>query len=47
MNALNWLYGMDLSDHADFWMGIVLLLIPTAIMFLLTSWILTHKLNLE
>ena len=47
MNALNWLYGMDLSDHADYWLGILLLLIPTAVMFLLTSLILEHKLNLE
>ena len=47
MNALNWLYGMDLGDHAGYWLGILLLLIPTAVMFLLTSWILKHKLNLE
>lgn len=38
---------MDLSDHAGYWLGILLLLIPTVIMFLLTSWILKHKLNLE
>ena len=47
MDMMNWLYGMDLSDHAGYWLGILLLLIPTVIMFLLTSWILKHKLNLE
>lgn len=47
IDALYWLYGMDLGNHAGYWLGIFLLLIPTAIMFLLTSWILTHKLNLE
>ena len=47
MDALNWLYGMDLSSHLGYWLGILLLLIPTVLMFLVTSYILKNKLNLE
>ena len=47
MDMMIRLYVMDLSDHAGYWLGILLLLIPTVIMFLLTSWILKLKLNLE
>ena len=47
MDALNWLYGMNLSSHLGYWLGILLLLIPTVLMFLVTSYILKNKLNLE
>ena len=47
MDALNWLYGMDLSSHLGYWLGILLLLIPTVLMFLVTRYILKNKLNLE
>lgn len=38
---------LSFSGHAGFWVGIVLLLIPSVVMFLATSYILKNRLNLE
>lgn len=35
------------GGHTGFWVGIVLLLIPAVLMFLATSYLLKHRLNLE
>ena len=38
---------LSFSGHAGFWVGIVLMLIPSVVMFLTTSYILKNRLNLE
>ena len=35
------------GGHTGFWVGITLLLIPAVLMFLATSYLLKHRLNLE
>lgn len=42
---MNW--ALNLDGHLSLWAGIALLLIPTVLMFLGTSYILKNKLNLE
>ena len=42
-----WLAGLPVNSHGELWISIGLTLIPVVLMFLATSWILTHKLNLE
>ena len=42
-----WLAGLPVNSHGELWISIGLTLIPVVLMFLATSWILTHKLTLE
>ena len=36
-----------LGEHAGLWMANAMILFPTAVLFLATSWLLKHRLNLE
>ena len=36
-----------LGEHAGLWMANAMILLPAAVMFLATSWLLKHRLNLE
>lgn len=47
VGALDWLYGMDLSSHAALWLSFLSQMLPAAVMFLITCWILKNRLNLE
>ena len=37
----------NLGQHAGLWMANAMILLPAAVMFLATSWLLKHRLNLE
>ena len=37
----------NLGQHAGLWMANAMILFPTAVLFLATSWLLKHRLNLE
>ena len=36
-----------MGQHAGLWMANAMILFPTAVLFLATSWLLKHRLNLE
>ena len=37
----------NLGQHAGLWMANAMILLPAAVLFLATSWLLKHRLNLE